>query len=284
MTGVTQAVFMNQRSFGAPPGQQAYTTPGTYTWVAPTGVTSVSVVVVGAGGQGGGRGGGGGGLAYKNNMTVTPGSSYTVKVGTSTTSVPVAGEGTSSFAAGTTVSATTGQSGWNGCNPATGGTGSGGDANRTGGNGASGSFTGGGGAAGYSGNGGAGGGATSTAGSGGGASGGVSGSIYNAGCCCCLRQGGGSGGGGVGLKGEGTSGASVSSTYLNATQPGGKKGSCGNDGDAGQGNSAAGNGGLSGGGGGGGGSTISSRGGYGGVRIIWPGNTRSYPSTCTGDK
>ena len=31
-------------------GQQAYTTAGTYTWIAPAGVTSVSVVAVGAGG------------------------------------------------------------------------------------------------------------------------------------------------------------------------------------------------------------------------------------------
>ena len=44
-------------------GQQAYTAEGTYSWVAPAGVTSVSAVVVGAGGQGGSsRGGGGGGL------------------------------------------------------------------------------------------------------------------------------------------------------------------------------------------------------------------------------
>ena len=46
-----------------------YTTPGTYSWVAPSGVSSVSVVVVGGGGGGGktgGAGGGGGGLAYVN--------------------------------------------------------------------------------------------------------------------------------------------------------------------------------------------------------------------------
>ncbi|NCX94319.1 MAG: hypothetical protein EBX40_06565, partial [Gammaproteobacteria bacterium] len=35
------------------PGQQSYTTPGTYTWVCPAGVTSVSVVCVGGGGAGG---------------------------------------------------------------------------------------------------------------------------------------------------------------------------------------------------------------------------------------
>jgi len=34
--------------FVAPPGQQAFTTAGSFTWVAPVGVTSVSVVAVGA--------------------------------------------------------------------------------------------------------------------------------------------------------------------------------------------------------------------------------------------
>jgi hypothetical protein len=70
-----------------PPGQEAYTTPGTYSWVAPTNVTRVSAVCVGGGGGGsstggsGGGGGGGGGLGYRNNISVTPGQSYTVVVG-----------------------------------------------------------------------------------------------------------------------------------------------------------------------------------------------------------
>ena len=64
---------------GAPPGQQAYTTAGTYTWVAPAGVTSVSAVAIGGGGSGTSLGsGGGGGLRYVNNYTVTPGSGYPV--------------------------------------------------------------------------------------------------------------------------------------------------------------------------------------------------------------
>ena len=70
-------------------GQEAYTTAGTYSWVAPAGVTSVSIVAVGGGGAGsgqtccfsGGVGGGGGGLGYKNNYAVTAGNSYTVVVG-----------------------------------------------------------------------------------------------------------------------------------------------------------------------------------------------------------
>ena len=50
-------------------GQQEYTSSGSYTWVCPAGVTSVSVVCVGGGGAGnlynqnyntGGGGGGGG--------------------------------------------------------------------------------------------------------------------------------------------------------------------------------------------------------------------------------
>jgi len=39
-------------------GEQQYTTPGSYTWTAPAGVTSVSVVCVGGGGIGGDAGGG----------------------------------------------------------------------------------------------------------------------------------------------------------------------------------------------------------------------------------
>ena len=69
-----------------PPGSQSYTTAGAYSWVAPAGITSVSIVAVGGGGFAGknyncccswyGRNGGaGGGLGYKNNLTVTPGNS-----------------------------------------------------------------------------------------------------------------------------------------------------------------------------------------------------------------
>lgn len=75
------------------PEFQLFDTPGTYTWTAPAGVTSVNVVAIGGGGGGGvGRGtsdgqaqsaagGGGGGLGWKNNIPVTPGSTYTVVVG-----------------------------------------------------------------------------------------------------------------------------------------------------------------------------------------------------------
>ena len=67
-------------------GQQEYTNPGTTTWTCPSGVTSVCVVCIGAGGAGGaawwsGGGGGGGGLGWKNNITVSPGTGYTIQVG-----------------------------------------------------------------------------------------------------------------------------------------------------------------------------------------------------------
>ena len=87
---------------GPPPGQQAYTSAGTYTWVAPASVTSISVVAVGGGGGGGGSNantgafvgtGGGGGLGYKNNYSVTPGSSYTVVVGAGGTAGPILTKG-----------------------------------------------------------------------------------------------------------------------------------------------------------------------------------------------
>ena len=49
----------------AAPGQNIYTTPGTYSWTAPAGVTTISVALVGGGGCGddgnSGDGGGGGG-------------------------------------------------------------------------------------------------------------------------------------------------------------------------------------------------------------------------------
>ena len=67
-------------------GQQAFTSPGLHTWVCPDEVTSISTVCVGGGGygagsSGGGPGGGGGGLGYKNNISVTPGTTYYVYVG-----------------------------------------------------------------------------------------------------------------------------------------------------------------------------------------------------------
>jgi hypothetical protein len=76
--------------------QTLFTTPGTYTWVAPEGVTSVSVALIGGGDSGTASrntldddgfssymssSGVGSGLAWKNNISVVPGQSYTVVVG-----------------------------------------------------------------------------------------------------------------------------------------------------------------------------------------------------------
>lgn len=196
------------RSFGrssvsAPPGQTAYTTPGTYSWVAPAGVTSVSVVAVGGGGASENpptTGGGGGGLRYRNNISVTPGASYTVVVGNyahrSATPPRYVG-GTSSFN-GTALEAFGGNNQAGGTGTAIGGSVGGGN----GGNGGSYGDTwgGGGGAGGYSGNGGAGGFGSSTTdsgrtdGSGGGGAGGA-GYAYAT-----------TAGGGVGILGQGSSG------------------------------------------------------------------------------
>ncbi len=67
-------------------GQQEFTSPGTYTFIVPANVESVSMVAVGAGGGGAqnvndGGGGGGGALAYTNNVAVIPGEVLTVTVG-----------------------------------------------------------------------------------------------------------------------------------------------------------------------------------------------------------
>jgi hypothetical protein len=227
-------------------GQQAYTTAGTYSWVAPAGITSVSVVAVG----GGAGGGGGGALAYKNNISVTPGSSYSVVVGANGVSVgPNTGVigGNSSFTASFgTMTAGGGQAINGGTRSGTfdGGGSGGACADAVG-------FAGycGGGAGGYSGNGGNGGyGTTGRPGAGGGGAGGDW--PYGA-------------GGGVGILGEGTSGST-----------GGQGGSGGT-------NASSSNAGTY--GGASGGSPAGSLGGVGAVRIIWPGGTRSFPSTNTGN-
>lgn len=178
------------------PTSSDFTTPGTHVWVAPPGVTSVCAVCIGAGGAGmgnwGSHGGGGGGLGWRNNISVVPGSSYTVFVGKATdyqngepsyfiSTSTVAGLG-GTAASGTTTPIPGYGGGYNG-------TGGG-----RGGNGfiQVSSGAGGGGAGGYSGNGGNGGDAqySPTAGQGGGGGGG-----FNT-----------SQGGGVGIYGQGPSG------------------------------------------------------------------------------
>jgi hypothetical protein len=72
-------------------GQVAYTSPGTYTWNVPSGVTEISMVAIGGGGAGGGaygtqlgafwgKGGAGAGLAW-GTASVTSGDSIKIEVG-----------------------------------------------------------------------------------------------------------------------------------------------------------------------------------------------------------
>ena len=278
---------------GATAAESRYTTPGTYQWTCPVGVTSISVVCVGAGGSGGaaywaGGGGGGGGLGYKNNIPVTPGQQYTVTVGAGGQGVSATsgGQGTAGgdswFIATNYVRGIGGQPGvgtdTNTNTPYAGGAGGGfvGDGGGTGGAGGTsqGDTSGGGGAAGgYGGNGGRGGGVTSgifTNGAGGAGSGGAHGGNNSA-------TGAAQSGGGTGLFGIARSGA--------AAGQGGSGGTNGS-GNGTSGGSAA-KGGFPGGGGGGQSndskSTPGCNGGDGAVRIIWPGDTRAFPNNNTNE-
>jgi len=275
MSGALQAVFQNQRSF-AVTGQQAYTTAGTYSWVAPTGVTSVSIVCVGAGSNGTqNRGGYGGGLGYKNNYSVTPGNSYTVVVGNAGSS------GADSYFVNTSTVKGGGAPAYNGSSGQLGGSYTGDGGGYGGGRPGANNFYGGGGAGGYAGSGGTGASAYSTqaqSGSGGGAGGGGRGRVE----VDFQEQDALAGGGGVGILGQGSNGSGGIGYNLGSASGGGG-GSGGTDGgttSAG----AVGSGGYYGGGGGGRGDGAAlGYGRLGAVRIIWPGNTRSFPSTNTGD-
>jgi len=106
-----------------------YGNPGTYTWTAPAGVTSVTYLVVAGGGGGGdgvptrttGAGGGAGGM-LTGTLSVTPSTSYTVTVGSGGNPGTSPTNGTNSvFASITTVGGGFGAHG--GQNGATGGTG-----------------------------------------------------------------------------------------------------------------------------------------------------------------
>jgi hypothetical protein len=268
-------------------GDIAYVTTGTYSWTAPAGVTSVSVVAVGGGGAGGSTwssgGGGGGGLGWKNNITVVPGNSYTVVVGQGGQPTANANNngvnlgGTSYFISTATVAGYGGGRGGPSATAASGGYGGGwlGDGGGRGGDGAwDGSWNyGGAGAGGYAGNG-----ASTYGGSssgnaapsgGGGGTGGWYSSTYGV-----------PAGGGVGIYGQGASGGASGQYY------GGNGGSGGEQGRGGEGSGQSGYQTINGGafGGGGGGSGTSYGGGWGGggaVRIIW-GLGRAFPATNAG--
>lgn len=263
MSGALQAVFQNQRSFGAGAGSDSYTTAGSYTWVAPAGVTSVSVVAVGPGGNSTAKSskfgtfyyaGGGGGLGYVNNVAVTPGTGYSVVVGAASASREYSSFKNSStlYVAGALY-----------CAPGFYCVGTGGALGGTGGYTNVSVYGGGAGASGYSGNGGSG--------------------FYSTCVCGCyvcspasagVGGGGGggsaySGGGGVGLFGQGSNGAA----------------GCAGGIRVGRGGSGGGNGtnvGFYGSGGAYGGGSAGCTAGGGAVRIVYPGTTRKFPSTCVG--
>ena len=266
-------------------GDASFTTSGATTWTAPTGVTSVSVVCVGGGGGGTGgssstSGGGGGALGWKNYITVVPGTTYNVQVGSGGAKGSYGSNGTaggeSYFQLSTGPAQADGGSGgqqtYTNRVPAVYIGDGGGDGGLTG----SGSSyaSGGGGAGGYSG---AGGSSTNGYAANGGAGLGGGG---GAGGNCGNYDSAGSGGG-VGVLGEGASGAGGNGSTGNAYGgAGGSGGANGTNGDAA--------GGCFGGDyGGGGGSTDNSTssefgvGGDGAVRILW-GSGRSFPSTDTG--
>ena len=261
------------------PGQQAYTTAGTYCWVAPANVKKVSTVAVGAGG------GAGGALTYGNNLAVVPGNSYSLTVGAAAGNVFL-GDG------GLSKSCISGAGTANGGGTVLGGTSSGGTGGGNGGNGG-GNSGGGGGAGGYAGNGGAGGstnGYNGFVGSGGGGGGGGVG--YN----LCYTEYKAGGGGGVGILGQSTNGAGgVGGSSSNGCGGGG--GSSGAAGGTSTIYTSAGNGGAYGGGGGIGTFAFGyyccffhcfiqypGTGAVGAVRIIWPGCARSFPSTRTANE
>jgi hypothetical protein len=282
-----------------PTGEQSYTSPGNYTFTVPAGVTSVSAVVVGGGGCGefqhDGANGGGGALGYKNNISVTPGSSISVSVGAGGT-----GNGDGGASSFGTLSAQGGRMGGafsampndaielsEITSPSYGriAVNSNADNSSSGKGGAgfhySASNLGGSGAGGYSGNGGHGNSGygnnsnqnvtswmIGTGGAGGG--GHANSSVSTVG-----------GGGGVGIFGEGPSGGTEGTSGSRR----GFGGSGGTNGNASTGN-VAGSGGLYGGGGGGGYSYSSptvgagGAGGKGAVRIIW-GPNRSFPNNAS---
>jgi hypothetical protein len=296
-------------------GSQSYTTAGTYSWVAPAGVTKVSVVAVGGGGGGTSRNscgtaGSGGALGYKNNITVVPGNCYTVVVGSAgskgTKTVAATSGGDSYFINNTTVK---GGGGKNPGSTASTYVGDGGGAGGLGVGNRSSTKHGGGGAGGYSGSGGQGadpyctigsGGQNGTSGSGGGGGGGggLGGQFCNIGyynCCgynyqytVYLYSGGG---GGVGLFGQGSNGAGRAG-YSSLGGGGGSGGAQGGGGQAIRYNCSTygPDPGVCGGNYGGGGASLSfsasdvfgGNGGLGAVRIVWPGCSRTFPSTCVG--
>ena len=255
-------------------GSSSSTNGGTqaYTWYAPGGVNSVSVVTIGAGAGGyygwASCGGAGGGLSYSNGIGVSPGSGYTIQAGNGGCWSQSAG-GYSCFPGVLAGGGSCGCCSGCGC---------------IGGPGGPGTVT-----------------FPNTAGGGGGGGGYGPNQCWsnNSGHTGCYGGGGSAnshhsstygtgGGGGTGAYGQGSNGSCGRPDYGHANGSGGGGGSggtCGYPGEPwsngqGHGYNCGGNY-----GGGGGGSGTSHGGGYGGkgaVRIIWPGSTRSFPSGNAG--
>ena len=304
-------------------GEKVWSSPGDYTWTAPSGVTSISVVLVGGGGgtanSSSQSGGGGGGLAWKNNITVVPGTSYNLTVGVGGSYGE--GSGIGSYYNGTdggnstlTVGSETyvaygGKGGIYRSNggssypssPGDGGsrspnTDGGGDGGRGGWGGGSNAGGGGGGAGGYTGDGGGGGyqGTSNGNGTQGGAAGVGGGSGGGS-----AGQGGnsiGGGGGGTGLYGEGASGGAASGgsnpgtggnggSVSNQTTPPGPNNNVGGgrNGPSGWSNGAASDAYFGGGGAAQGGGGDGMKGAKGGIRIVWgeskTGIARTFPES-----
>jgi len=264
-------------------GVTEYTTPGSTTFTVPASVYEISGVCVGGGGSGAGGvasseniGGGGGATAYQASMSVTPGESLDVVVGSGGASSGSSGSnnggdtsisrsGTALLKAGggsggLTASATTDEAAGGAVIVGSGGNGGPSKANP---------FTlsndavGGGGAGGYSGSGGTGWAASPpTSGEGGGGGGG--GNSWSK---------GGGGGGGVGIKGSGSNGSAGSNSPGAEGGGGGSLGGAGSNASSPTGSS----GGAYGGGGGGGfGNSLSGAGGSGAAAIRW-GTNNQYP-------
>jgi hypothetical protein len=281
--------------------EQNYTVPGTYTFVVPSGVSSISAMAVGGGGtgddgrsgDGGGGGGSGGSAGYFNNLPVTPGQSITITVGAggAVTSVKntKAPDGAASLV--TFGSFTMTAPGGIGGSPYSASPGaaapSGPSFVNTPGGVTTGGFPGGSGGAGYDGGGG-GGGAGGLAGAGGNGANSLSGTATSG------AGGGGGGGGTAGAAGTGGANSGFSGQSGGAGQNnitgGGGGGSAiysttlaNTAGGAGNGlqsaGSKGGDGGFPGGGGGGSwdnGTGIASAGGGGFVRLVWSGTVQSY--------
>jgi hypothetical protein len=268
-------------------------TATTCSFIVPAGVTTMSGVAVGGGGAGetastDSEGGNGGDLRYVTDtqtllgQELTPGSdTITVVVGRGGQSATAAGTASSIARNGSNFLVAAGgnvNSSANSGSTATDGVIGGG----TGGRSAdAANATGGGGAGGYSGNGGAsedGTWSSTYAGTGGGGAGGGDPDSYPSG------GGGLTGGGGVGLCGEGASGALQGGGGSPATcgDASGGDVAAGTDGTTWASSTVSGSGGRFGGGGAGVASGTPGTGGDGGVRLIW-GTGRAYPSTSTTD-